>query len=84
MILLSALTDTVSSNDIDISFDGVDLLDGLKQLGDYFQNLPNKLPGYERVGSFFGAMLKAFPPRFWFALIVCIICMCIGRILRRY
>lgn len=78
------LTGSVSSNDIDITFDGIDLFEGLHTLADFFSDIPNKLPSYARVGSLFGTMLEVFPPKFWFTMIIVVICLTIARIFKRY
>ena len=78
------LTSGVSSNSFDITFDDVNILDGLRQLAEYFKNLPNHLPGFQRVGSILGLMLNSFPPKFWFCMIICVICLTLARILRRF
>lgn len=78
------LTTPVSTNNIDITFDDVNIFDGIRKLSEYFQDLANHLPSYERVGLVMGKLLGFFPADFWFCMIICVICLVLSRILRRY
>ena len=82
MLLLTQ--NVVSSNITDVTFDDINIFDGIRQLSEFFQDLPNKLPAFQRVGSFMGLCLKTFPAKFWFCMIIVVICLVLGRILRRF
>lgn len=73
----------VSDNDIDISFDGVDLIEGLRQLGELFRTLDQKFPNFGKIGHILGTVLGFFPPKFWFCLIIALICLVTARIIKR-
>lgn len=74
----------VSTNDIDTTFNGVDIVDGLSQISEYFKNIPERVPVMKNVGIIFGYCLDCFPSKFWFCMIIVVICLTISRILRRY
>ena len=73
----------VSGNMPDISFDGVDVVQGLQDISTYFNNLKNFLPSFARMGGILGHILRTFPNKFWFALTFLVICMTISRIVCR-
>lgn len=75
--------DSVSSNSY-FEFDGINITDGLDKFRDFWDNMVNYLPGFQRVGLVLNNVFSAFPPKFWFCMIICVICLTIGRILRRY
>lgn len=80
MILLS----TVSGNASDFSFDGINIVDGLQRLKEYFVTLNDTLPSFGKIGQVFNVVLSAFPAKYWFAMIIFVICLTLARILRRY
>lgn len=73
----------VSSNDSFV-FDGVDLESGILQFQAWWDQIQDQLPGYVKVGSILNNVFEAFPPKFWFAMILCVICMTLARILKRF
>ena len=81
---LLLFSNTVSSNTPSITFDDINIFDGLRRLAEYFQELPNHLPAFQRVGRVLGLMLSTLPPKFWFCMIIVIICLTLARILRRF
>lgn len=77
-----AIADTVSSNSF--IFDGVDLTEGLRKFSAYWDQFYDTLPGYVKVGRVLNNVFEAFPPKFWFAMIIVVICMTLERMLRRF
>lgn len=78
------LSSVVSSNVTDLEFDGINIFDGLRRISEYFREIPNHLPSFQRVGLVMGKMLSCFPPRFWFCMIIFVIGLVLVRILRRF
>lgn len=73
----------LGSLDGDISFDGIDIVSGLQQMGDFFQNLPNYGPSFGRIGTILNRFWSLFPNDYWFALIILLICFTIQRVIVR-
>lgn len=76
------VVDSVSSNSF--LFDGVDLTEGLQKFSAYWDQFVDTLPGYVKVGTVLNNVFEAFPPKFWFCMIICVICLTLGRMLRRF
>lgn len=71
------------TEDFDISFDGIDIIDALDQMGSFFSNLSNLAPSFQRIGLILNRFWGLFPSSYWFALIIVITCLTIGRVICR-
>lgn len=71
------------TDDFSISFDGLDIIDALDQMGSFFSNLPKLAPPFQRIGLILNRFWGMFPNSYWFALIIGLTCLTIGRVICR-
>lgn len=70
-------------DDVEFSFDGIDIISGLQQMGDFFSNLSDYAPPFQKIGFILNRFWGLFPNDFWFAMIVTMICLTIARVICR-
>ena len=75
--------DTVSGDNVEFSFDGVDIIEGLQKMGDFFKNLPNYFPPFVKIGRILKHVWIVFPSDYWFALCIVLVCFTIMRVFCR-